>query len=145
MSAVSGGARLDFGKLSDAALEAMRKRAAGIGITGVAVVAYFDGEEIHSAWESKMMVCGKRRDSPSATGAGANLVAIAYAKAAEAADSLRPSGLAGRPLMKGELGWQGSVIRKGKHGYWIAAFSGGPSEDDVRVSDAGLDAVMGRG
>jgi hypothetical protein len=143
MSATSG-VQVDFGKLSDVALEAMKQRAAEIGITGVAVVAYFDGEEIHSAWESKMLVCGKRRDAPSADGAGANLVAIAYAKAAEASDSLKPSGLAGRPLMKGELGWQGSVVRKGKHGYWVAAFSGGPSEDDVKVSNAGLDSVIGR-
>jgi hypothetical protein len=40
--------------------------------------------------------------------------------------------------MTGEFGWQGGVIAKAKTGYVVAAFSGGPSEDDVRVSRAGL-------
>jgi hypothetical protein len=35
------------------------------------------------------------------------------------------------------------VIAKGKHGYLIAAFSGGPSEDDVKVSRAGLEVLAG--
>jgi hypothetical protein len=34
------------------------------------------------------------------------------------------------------------VIRKAKHGYWITAFSGGKSEDDVNVSNRGLDAIL---
>lgn len=130
-----------FSELADQALSTMRKRAGEVGITGVAVVAYFDGEEIQS-WESKMTVVGKRKDPPSANDKGANLLAIAYAKAAEAADSLKPSGSAGRPLMTGEYGWPGSVIRKGRRGYWIAAFSGGKSEDDVALSNAGLDSIM---
>ncbi|MGD0470014.1 MAG: hypothetical protein ABSA54_16670 [Terriglobales bacterium] len=44
--------------------------------------------------------------------------------------------------MLGEAGWSGSVIRKAKNGYWIAAFSGGKSEDDVDVSNHGLDSIL---
>jgi hypothetical protein len=52
--------------------------------------------------------------------------------------------------MTGEFGWQGGVILRGglvlngKLGTWIAAFSGGPSEDDVKVSRAGLETLDGR-
>jgi hypothetical protein len=130
-----------FSELSSQALSAMREHAIKIGIKGVALVAYFDGADIQS-WESKMIVVGKRKDPPTANAAGANLLAIAYAKAAEAADSLKPSGSAGRPLLTGEYGWSGSVIRKTRNGYWIAAFSGGKSEDDVEVSKAGLDSIV---
>jgi len=51
--------------------------------------------------------------------------------------------------MTGEFGWQGGLILKGglvpggKSGTWITAFSGGPSEDDVKVSWAGVDALVG--
>jgi hypothetical protein len=130
-----------FNELSRRVLVAMKEHAAAIGVTGVAVAAYFDGEQIQS-WESKMIVVGKRKDPPTATAPGANLLAIAYAKAAEAADSLKPSGSAGRPLMTGEYGWSGSVIRKAKNGYWIAAFSGGKSENDVDISKTGLDSIL---
>ena len=70
----------------------------------------------------------------------ANLLAIAYSKAAEMAETLKDSGRADRPPMTGETGWQGGVIQKVKTGYLIAAFSGGPSEADVQVSRAGLAA-----
>jgi hypothetical protein len=43
--------------------------------------------------------------------------------------------------MTGETGWQGGLIKKGKTGYLIAAFSGGPSESDVNVSQAGLEVL----
>lgn len=130
-----------FSQLADKALAAMRAHASSLGVTGVALVAYFEGDDIQS-WESKMIVVGKRKDPSTATDPGANLLAIAYAKAAEAADTLKPSGSAGRPLMTGEFGWSGSVIRKSKSGYWIAAFSGGKSDDDVAVSTAGLDSIL---
>lgn len=130
-----------FNRTADRALEVMMQQANKQGIKGVALIAYFDGEEIQS-WQSKMIVIGKRKDPPDAVSPGANLLAIAYAKAAEAADTLKPSGSAGRTLMTGEYGWSGSVIRKAKHGYWIAAFSGGKSEDDVNVSNRGLDAIL---
>ena len=126
-----------FNRLADSALAAMRKRAVELGIGGVAVVAYFEGDKIQS-WSSKMVVIGRLKDDPSQTDKGANLLAIAYAKAAEMADTLKDSGSHVRPPMTGEFGWTGGVIERGKSGYLIAAFSGGKSDDDVQVSRAGV-------
>jgi type 1 glutamine amidotransferase len=126
-----------FDSLADSALQAMRKRAAELGIGGVAVVAYFEGEHIQS-WSSKMAVVGRMRDEPSDTSKGNNLIGIAYAKAAEMADTLKDSGSNVRPPMTGEFGWSGGVIVRGKNGYLVAAFSGGKSEDDVLVSRSGV-------
>jgi type 1 glutamine amidotransferase len=129
-----------FDTAADAALAAMRKRAGELKITGVAVVAYFEGDDIQS-WTSKMSVVGRRKDLPTATDKGNNLLGIAYAKAAEMADTLKDSGSKGRPPMTGEFGWQGGVIVHGKTGWCVAAFSGGKSEDDVQVSQAGAAAL----
>jgi hypothetical protein len=127
----------NFDATADAALEAMRSRAQQLGVTGVAVVAYFEGETIQ-AWSSKMIVVGKYRDEPTASDKGSNLLGIAYAKAAEMADTHKDSGSGVRPPMTGEYGWNGGVISHGKTGYVIAAFSGGKSEDDVAISREGL-------
>ncbi len=129
-----------FDPLADSALQAMRQRATELGIGGVAVVAYFEGDTVKS-WTSKMIVVGRMRDEPSATDKGANLLGIAYAKAAEMADTLKNSGSQVRPPMTGEYGWTGGVIARGKNGYLIAAFSGGKSDDDVKVSTAGVDQL----
>jgi hypothetical protein len=59
------------------------------------------------------------------------------------ADTLKASGSGVRPPMKGEFGWQGGVIGKGKSGYLIVAFSGGASAQDVKISQAGL-AVLAK-
>jgi hypothetical protein len=126
--------------LTGSALEAMKKRAAELKIGGVAVVAYAQGDTIQG-WTSKMAVVGRMKDAPSATEKGNNLLAIAYAKAAEMADTLENSGTAKRPPMTGEFGWQGGVIARTKTGYVIVAFSGGKSEDDVEVSRAGLELL----
>jgi type 1 glutamine amidotransferase len=126
-----------FDTFAGAALEAMRKRAGQLGIGGVAVIAYFEGEKIHS-WQSKMLVVGRFRDEPAADSKGNNLLAFAYQKAAEMADTLKNSGNQPAPLLNGELGWQGGLIARGKNGYLVAAFSGGKSEDDVQVSQAGI-------
>jgi uncharacterized protein len=126
-----------FNALADSALAAMGTRAGELGIGGVAVVAYFDGDKIQS-WSSKMLVVGRMRDDPSQTEKGNNLLGIAYAKAAEMADTLKDSGTSARPPMTGEFGWNGGVIVRGKYGYLIAAFSGGKSEDDVKVSRSGV-------
>ncbi len=131
-----------FDAAADAALVAMRKRAAELGVGGVAVVAYFEGESVAS-WSSKMAVVGRMKDSPSQADKGSNLIAIAYSKAAEMADTLKNSGSHVRPPMTGEFGWNGGVIRRGQHGYLIAAFSGGKSEDDVSVSTSGVTALAG--
>ena len=129
-----------FDALASAALEAMKKRAAELNVTGVAVISYAQGETIQG-WTSKMAVVGRMKDAPSATEKGNNLLGIAYAKSAEMADTLQDSGTAKRPPMTGEFGWQGGVFFRGKTGFVIVAFSGGKSEDDVQVSRAGLELL----
>ena len=129
-----------FDGLANSALAAMKKRADELGIGGVAVVAYFPGDKIQY-WSSKMLVIGRMRDEPSDTSKGANLIGIAYAKAVEMADTLKDSGSQVRPPMTGEFGWQGGVIVRGKNGYLIAAFSGGKSEDDGKVSRDGVEEL----
>jgi hypothetical protein len=132
-----------FDELADKALLAMKQRAAKLKIKGVAVVAHSQGRPVKS-WSSKMLVVGRLKTGPSKDDpAGANLLAIACSKAAEMADTLKASGTAGRPPMRGEFGWQGGVVARGQMGILIAAFSGGPSEDDVKVSEAGL-AILAR-
>jgi hypothetical protein len=126
-----------FDALAEAALAAMKKKAAELNVTGVAVVSYARGETIQG-WTSKMAVVGRMKDAPSATQKGNNLLGIAYAKSAEMADTLENSGTAKRLPMTGEFGWQGGVIARVKTGYAVVAFSGGKSEDDVQVSRAGL-------
>ncbi len=132
-----------FDELADSALMAMTKRAEELKIHGAAVVAYIEGEATKS-WSSKMVVVGSMKEAPTEKSRGANLLAIAYSKAAERADTLKDSGSAGRPPMTGETGWQGGLIRKGRTGYLIAAFSGGPSELDLKVSQAGLAVLAER-
>lgn len=126
-----------FDVLANAALAAMRKRAAELNIGGVAVVSYAPGETIEG-WSSRMAVIGRMKDEPTAAAKGNNLIGIAYAKSAEMAETLKDSGTATRPPMTGEFGWQGGVVARVKSGVIIVAFSGGKSEDDVQVSRAGL-------
>ncbi len=127
----------DFNTVADKALAAMKARAEELKITGAAVVAYSTTDPVQ-AWSSKMVVVGTITAVTSNSPAGEDRLAIAYTKAAEMADTLRDSGSLGRPKMKGENGWQGGVVTKGKTGVLIAAFSGGVSSDDVKVSRAGL-------
>ncbi len=91
-----------------------------------------------------MLVVGNLTNPPSPGKKGDNLLGIAYAKAAEMAATLKDSGSGVRPPLTGEFGWQGGVVSRGKTGILIAAFSGGPSADDVRISQAGL-AVLQMG
>jgi uncharacterized protein GlcG (DUF336 family) len=84
------------------------------------------------------------KDNPTATSKGSNLLGIAYAKASEMADTLKDSGSQVRPPMTGEFGWTGGVILSGKSGHLIAAFSGGKSEDDVKVSHAGAEMLKSK-
>jgi len=130
-----------FDASAGAALQAMKVKAEELKIGGAAVLAYFDGDKIES-WSSKMLVVGRMKDDPTATDKGSNLLAIAYAKAAEMADTLKDSGSKVRPPMTGEFGWEGGVIVRVKTGYIIAAFSGGKSEDDVAVSRAGASKIV---
>ncbi len=131
----------DFGALADKALLAMKKRAEELNMKGVAVVACSKGDTVKS-WSSKMLVVGNLTAGPSQNSpAGENMLAIAYTKAAEMASTQKDSGSHVRPLLKGENGWKGGVVTRGKTGLLIAAFSGGPSEDDVKVSRAGLEVL----
>lgn len=131
-----------FDKTADTVLAAMKTKADSMGVSGVAVVSYFEGDTIQS-WSSKMLVVGRYKDAQTATSKGNNLLAIAYAKAAEMADTLKDSGSGVRPPMTGEFGWQGGVIGRVNGGYWIVAFSGGKSEDDAAISQAGLAKATG--
>jgi hypothetical protein len=126
-----------FDKVAQAALSDMREKAYALGIGGVAVVAYFEGDPIDS-WVSRMLVVGRYKDSPTQKEPGANLLAIVYSKAAEMADTHKESGSQVRPPMTGEVGWPGGVIARGRHGYILAAFSGGEDKDDLQVSRTGL-------
>lgn len=129
-----------FEEAADAALTAMTKRAEELKIKGAALVAFIEGETTKS-WSSKMVVVGTMKNAPTEKDRGSNLLGIAYSKAAEMADTLKDSGNAGRPPMTGETGWQGGLIKKVQGGYLIAAFSGGPSESDLKVSRTGLDVL----
>jgi hypothetical protein len=131
-----------FDALATAAIDAMKQKAAELNIQGVAVVSYTPGDNIQG-WSSKMAVVGRMTD-PKASANGNNLLGIAYAKSAEMARTLKDSGTAGGAPMTGEFGWQGGVVLKTSGGYVIVAFSGGKSEDDVQVSNAGLE-VMKKG
>jgi len=130
-------ADIGFDKLADKALAAMKARAGELNIKGVAVVAYAPGSTVQS-WSSKMLVVGNLRTPTTEKNKGDNLLAIAYTKASEMAETLKDSGSGVRPPLTGETGWQGGVTSKGKTGQLIAAFSGGASADDVKVSRAGL-------
>jgi len=126
-----------FDEVAGQALQAMKQRAAELGVKGVAVVTASDGDAIQS-WQSKMLVVGAMKKGPVGNDPGMNLIAVAYSKAGEMADTLRASGSGVRPPLKGEFGWEGGVIARGKTGYLLAAFSGGSGAEDVKISQAGL-------
>jgi hypothetical protein len=90
-----------------------------------------------------MLVVGQLKTESTTNAPGSNLLAIAYSKASEMADTLKPSGSGVRPPLKGEFGWQGGWIAPGKTGHIIAAFSGGRSADDVMVSKTGVEVLAG--
>ena len=129
-----------FDATAGEALAAMRARADELHMTGVAVVAALEGDPVQS-WSSRMIVVGRYKDDPKADkpdDKGINLLAVAYAKAAQMADTHKDSGTQARPPLNAEFAWNGGVIEHGRTGYLIAAFSGGASEDDVKVARAGM-------
>jgi hypothetical protein len=131
-----------FDSAAQAALAAMKQRAPELNIQGVAVVSFAPGDTIQN-WSSQMAVVGHMTDHTNGE-KGNNLLGIAYAKASEMANTLKDSGTSGRPPMTGEFGWQGGVTARIASGTIIVAFSGGKSEDDVKVSQAGLSVLKGR-
>lgn len=126
-----------FDDAAPAALQTMRAQAETLKVGGVALLAFFEGDAIQS-WTSRMLVVGSMKHEPTASAKGDNLLAVAYAKAAEMADTLKDSGTLKRPLMTGEFGWQGGAIVRVPGGYLIAAFSGGKGEEDYAISRTGL-------
>lgn len=125
-----------FQAAASRALEVMVKEAEARGMKGAAVVAWVPGERT-LAWESKMravenIVLGE-----------ANVLAIAYCKLSEMADTLRDSGSQVRKPLHGELGYRGGAIRPTEGGFFLAAFSGGKDTDDLDVSRKGLDVLEG--
>jgi hypothetical protein len=139
-SATSKTTARTFDEVADKALLAMKKRAEELNIMGVALVAYAEGDTVKS-WTSKMVVVGNLTSDTGQNRKGNNLLGIAYSKAAEMADTLKDSGSKVRPAMLGEYGYQGGLVTKGKAGILIVAFSGGPAEDDLKVSHAGLEIM----
>jgi hypothetical protein len=130
----------NFNNVADKALSLMQKRAEELNIKGVALVAYAEGDTV-KAWSSKMVVVGNMTSDTGPNKKGNNLLGIAYSKAAEMAETLKDSGSKSRPSMLGENGYQGGLVTKTKTGIVFAAFSGGPAEDDLKVSHAGLEAM----
>jgi hypothetical protein len=131
-----------FDSAAQAALAVMKQRAAELNIQGVAVVSFAPGDTIQN-WSSQMAVVGHMTDHTNGE-KGNNLLGIAYAKASEMANTLKDSGTSGQPPMTGEFGWQGGVTSRIASGTIIVAFSGGKSEDDIKVSQAGLAVLKGR-
>ena len=133
-NSTSAAAVTKFNEAAEPALQAMQKKAESMKMKGAALVAFIPGEKT-AGWVSRMLVVGefvKGKD---------NVPGVAYSKAAEMADTLKNSGSGERPPLKGEYGYKGGVIRKIDGGYVLAAFSGGRAEDDVKVSQEGLEQL----
>jgi hypothetical protein len=123
-----------FHTRADQALQAMQAKAASVRIRGAAVIACVPGERTRS-WVSRMEAVGDfiiDRKS--------NVLAIAYTKMAEMADTLQPSGAKVRDKYIGENAFQGGLIAPVPGGYMLVAFSGGY---DLQVAKAGLDVLTG--
>jgi len=121
-----------FTKNADQALAVIKEAAEKISIKGVAIVGFIPGEESET-WITKMKVVGNLTNGKD------NLLGIAYTKASEMADTHLNSGSGARAVYRGELGYQGGLIKKVKSGYVLAVFSGGSSEDDLVVAKIGLE------
>ena len=117
---------------ADECLSIIAKEAEKIPMTGVAMVAYIPGDKSET-WTSKMKVVGKLADDK------VNLLGIVYTKAGEMAVTLQDSGEESRKEIRGEFGYRGGTIVKIDSGYLLAAFSGGPADDDLAVSKIGLE------
>jgi hypothetical protein len=124
-----------FSRIAGKCLIRMEQVALKNSVSGAAIIAFIPGEATAS-WVSKMKVVGTMCTGKS------NLLAVASSKAAEMAATLTDSGSGIRKPLTGELGWKGGMIRKVKHGYIVAAFSGGPSEIDLQISKEGLDTLV---
>jgi hypothetical protein len=121
-----------FIEYADEALQIMKQEALHMHIKGVGLVCFIPGNETQS-WVSKMIVV-------ETTGTEThNFIAIAYSKASEMAETLQNSGSKVRKMKAGEFDYIGGVIKKIDSGYLLAIFSGASGEDDLAVSQKGLD------
>jgi len=127
-----GGER--FTAAAGKALDAMVKEAEARKMKGVAAIALVPGDKTLD-WHSRMRVVD------SLVQGKANVLAIAYCKLSEMADTLQDSGSKVRPALHGELAYRGGAIRKVPGGHLLAAFSGGKDTDDLAVANIGLDAL----
>lgn len=130
--AAAGGER--FTAAAGRALDAMVKEAENRKMKGVAAIAFVPGDKTLD-WHSRMRVVD------SLVQGKANVLAIAYCKLSEMADTLQDSGGKLRPPLHGELGYRGGAIRKVPGGHLLAAFSGGKDTDDLAVAMIGLDSL----
>lgn len=116
---------------ADEALQIMKQEALRMNIKGVGLICFIPGSETQS-WISKMIVVG-------ATGnEGYNFIAIANSKASEMAETLQNSGSKVRKVKVGEFDYIGGTIKKIDAGYLLATFSGASGEEDLAVSQKGL-------
>ncbi len=135
---------MSFEETAQKMIVAMEAQANRLNAQGVIVVALMD--EASTSWESRMRVVGRLSmifDKPNDLGfPGCNFVAIAHSKAAEMVDTKCNSGSEARPVLQGEFGYPGGLIRKVKAGYALAVFSGATGEEDTEISMAGLDRYV---
>lgn len=124
-----------FNLMADEVLQIMCELAEQAGVTGVAVLANLEDANDNN-WVSRMKVCGAT--VLSRDGESFNLIAVAHSKIAEMMETKLDSGSNLRPLLVGELGYQGGAILTDDFGYIAASFSGGPSEVDYSISLRGL-------
>ena len=124
-----------FESLATDALKAMERKAAEIKPAGgAAIVGFIPGQKM-TGWISRVKVV------ETFTPKNSNVLAVAYCKAAEMADTLVNSGSKIRPKRNGENGFKGGVIAKVTDGYVFAAFSGAKAEEDVAIAQAGLEVL----
>lgn len=117
---------------ADEALQMMKQEALRMNIKGVGLVCFIPGDQTQS-WISKMIIAGASGNE------GYNFIAIAYSKASEMAETLQNSGSKVRPVKVGEFDYIGGIIKKIDSGYLLSTFSGASGEDDLAVSQKGLD------
>jgi hypothetical protein len=113
----------------DRILAGMTEMALDKNFKGVAVAAYLDRDKSLIA---KSKDCGKM------FGPDWNILGIAFEKIAEMCDTLKDSGSNVRPVYHGECGYRGGLIKAEEGGYYMVAFSGASTEEDLDVSRHGL-------
>lgn len=131
---------VDFTRVSADAIAAMRVQADAFKAHGAALVAWIPGTAT-TGWESRMQVVGSFITHDKDPSHDSNVLAIAYTKAAEMADTLKDSGSGVRPRLQGENAYQGGMIRPVAGGFVLAAFSGARSEDDLVISGKGVEVL----